>query len=394
MFSNDDNDNRNLKILSLSFFIYFIGWGIVLPYMPIYFNNIVKNYSLVGIVFGIPFLFQTLTSIPIGDLVDKIGKKAILVVSWLQYIFLGALYANVSNIIILIVTRIYNSLSATGLWVSGISTTRQLSKDGHEAKSMGIFNTGWLSGRVLGAIIASVLVLYISLNYLFYFLSIFGFLAAIVALKELSETGKHREKLKQGVKDVVYKDHIFAKEIKDFLSEPKQAKIAISYLLQGFIFTIMIMILSLFLDSLKGELWQIGLIYAVLYFPFIFQFELGELGDRMGRKRIILLGSVLASISFSILFFIESLGLIFIFALIVGLGIALITPCIEAYITDVSHGHEGETTGIFRTVRSLGAGIGPIIAGFISELYSLNLVFLFAGLLILLIPITIFWYDG
>ena len=122
----------------------------------------------------------------------------------------------------------------------------------------------------------------------------------------------------------------------------------------------------------------------------------GSIGDRYGRKRLLIIGLVLfglgsvgAALSVSVFMLILFRGLL-------GLAGALIMPSTLSILTDVFRdpGERAQSIAIWSSIFSIGAGIGPIIGGVLIQRYNwssvfyLNLPIVLIGILggLLLVP--------
>ncbi|MCL5730394.1 MAG: MFS transporter [Candidatus Pacearchaeota archaeon] len=128
-------------------------------------------------------------------------------------------------------------------------------------------------------------------------------------------------------------------------------------------------------------------IYNVVYSAFPVPF--GKLSDRIGRKRVLLIGYCL--------FFLISLGLIFtsniiylgvIFALY-GLVYAITDSNQRAFISDMSGSAKGTAFGIYYFATGITAIIGGLIAGYLwnidySIMFTFTAVIALASIILLL----------
>ncbi len=74
--------NRNLKIISISLFIWGIGEGMFIYFQPIYLKQLGASPLLIGTVFGGMGIAMAVTQIPAGYLGDKFGRLPLMWASW------------------------------------------------------------------------------------------------------------------------------------------------------------------------------------------------------------------------------------------------------------------------------------------------------------------------
>jgi len=108
----------------------------------------------------------------------------------------------------------------------------------------------------------------------------------------------------------------------------------------------------------------------------------GKLSDKRGRKPLItagLLGYTIVSIAFVYFSSVEALITIRFFQ---GIASAMIMPATQAYVGDITpKGKEGLYMGAFNMSMFLSLSLGPLMGGFISEYFSLQVTFFFMGVL-------------
>lgn len=367
-----------LKHLSFAFFIYFLAWGMIKPYISIYFYRILGTYSMTGIIVGFSFLLRVIVSPPLGDLLDKIGRKKMTIFSLANYVVVGPLYWVANSFYHLVVARIYNAFTAPGAWGGAKSMVRDISKEGKESEGMGYFYFVVNNSKVLGPLMGAVFVIYLNIRNLFLLLPLTGLMAALFVKYKVPETVRG-EKVRDGIKDVVTKDGVFLKEFGDYFSERENLKISFYHFTTKFIFGVLGMVLALFVKRIGAKIWQVGVIYSVFYLPFLTRLEFGHLADEKGGDKIIIGGSLISSAFLFVLFFVQSLVITFFLTLFISLGLAMLSSAIQGFITRMGKGREGEMTGLYQSIGSLGLGTGPLIAGFLADLYSLSHAFLFCG---------------
>jgi MFS family permease len=102
----------------------------------------------------------------------------------------------------------------------------------------------------------------------------------------------------------------------------------------------------------------------------------GKMLDLYSRDRVIPLLLVTSLISMVILAFSKTLTMFILVAVIWGIGNALLTPAILAYILDRTGSSKGPAIGMYMLLSDLGLGLGPVIMGLIIRLSSYRTMFL------------------
>jgi MFS family permease len=102
----------------------------------------------------------------------------------------------------------------------------------------------------------------------------------------------------------------------------------------------------------------------------------GRILDLYSRDRVIPLLLVSTLISMVILAFSKNLTMFIVVAVIWGIGNALLTPAILAYVLDRVGPSKGPGIGMYMLLSDLGLGLGPVIMGIIIRLSSYSTMFL------------------
>ena len=92
------NPQRNLLILCTASFIVNVGFGVIIPFFPIYADTILFPINIISFIIGVALQIGILTSAfmvarfflapSFGNLSDKAGRKTIILVGMTMYRFL------------------------------------------------------------------------------------------------------------------------------------------------------------------------------------------------------------------------------------------------------------------------------------------------------------------
>lgn len=132
--------------------------------------------------------------------------------------------------------------------------------------------------------------------------------------------------------------------------------------------TIIFPLLPFYSESLGATPFMVGMIVAVYGLcQFIAGPMLGQLSDRVGRKKVLVFSQVGTCIGFIILALSNSLTLVFISRIIDGLTAGNVSVA-QAYISDVTEPKDRtKAFGILGSAFSLGFIIGPALSGFLAH---------------------------
>jgi len=377
--------SREIKILSLCFFVIFLAYNGVQQFLTAYFSDLgmVKTgfWSLILIYSSL--LVANFFS---GFIVAKFGVKKCLVVGSLLYpLFIFVLIFKIVPLIYL--ASVLLGFGASILWTAQATALIRLSNPHDYGKNSGFFSVVLQLGSALGIIIFSFFVVKLSFSFSF---AIFGVCALIgtVILLILKKT----ESKTVGLGDSL-------RSFKKIFKSPT----ALKFFGVWFSFSLVIA-LTTGQFPMEAEkyfgLGSIGLLTPVFYFlPVVFSYFVGKKSDERGRKIFLTASYVFALMGLSlfavqIYFNLDKLFFVLSFFLI-SLGFATYAPLRYALIGDISRGDNLEHLAAF---SSLASNLGYVVV-FLMNLYlpailSYSIPFLIAlASLIIIRPMLKLTYE-
>lgn len=380
---NFDQIPGAIKKMAVITFIYVFGSKLVGFFVPVYINNVANNYGLAGVIvscygFGMIFL-----DIPIGDLLDRVGRKLLVYLGMMLRSISGLIYGLAGGAPLLVVARITDGLGVSFSWDAIWTLTRDRSPEGLESESLAVCQTGNIVAAVVAPITAGYIALHYGLRPLFFVFSIISFSAYIAALKLLEDGHQQKEGMKEGVKDVVKQDKVFKKSLVDLNQLGKEAVVPLVLVfLRTMVVATLWFIVPLFSKSLNADYLLMGSLFAAMYLPGLLRYWQSVLSDWIGDKRVIVYFSLAGAVVALPLVLVQNMLYLFIFVISVSTFIQGVTPSIGALLTKATPKDEmGELTGIYQTFKHLGFLVGPLVAGFVAEIYWVSAPFAVAAAL-------------
>jgi len=161
-------------------------------------------------------------------------------------------------------------------------------------------------------------------------------------------------------------------------------------ILDNTILNVALKTIQLALSATQSELiWAINsyvLVFAALLFTW------GVLGDRYGRKKILIVGLVLFGLASALSAFSTSPEMLIITRGLMGIGAASVLPVTLAIITVVFPPYErGKAIGFWAGAVGASVALGPIVAGLLLERFWWGSVFLINVPVVILGVIGILW---
>jgi len=372
--------SKPVKRMTLITLLYYLGWGITIPFLPLYFKEILGSYSAVGLVTGVLQLFSFLLAFMFGPIIDRVSKRSLIALVLALYLPISPLLLGLRTLTHFLLFRTYHAVIATTYWLSSESYVRGHSNKGKESEAMALFDAGSGLAQVMGALVGAALIVRYGYS-IFYAISLFAGLALIAAF---SLPDHKKEPLMQGF-GYSLKEHIVRKEVKDFLANKEFRNLVIF----SFFFTLgtgfLAMLLPLFLDTIGASLPLIGIITAIFFLPVLFEPYFSTVRN---KKALLTASLALSALLFLALFFTKNVLASFGLSFALGITLAAATPIVSGRLTQLMPKEKiGELSGILYGIRSLAAGLSPIVAGYASDILSLNSTFLGGAAIIAVLAI-------
>jgi MFS family permease len=136
-------------------------------------------------------------------------------------------------------------------------------------------------------------------------------------------------------------------------------------------------IMPIYAESFGATYIQIGLLSSAWSISrFIFSTPAGRLSDNTSKKRVIQGGLLVYAVVSLLYVFAADFNWLLVFRFIHGIGSAMASPIAMAYAAELApRGQEGKYMGTMSLAMFLGMGIGPLIGGTLSDIFSLSAPF-------------------
>lgn len=349
----------------------------ILPFLSLfietfgnYSDSYVQRWS--GFIFGITFLTAFFVSPIWGRIGDKYGYKPILILTGTGIATSILLMSFVSSVHELFILRMFMGLATGFIPTSMALISAQTSKE-IAGKTLGTLQTGTVSGGLLGPLLGGMLADSFGFTYTFFITAGIIYLAVILVVFGIKE--KKVESLDSKEK------HYTRKEVLSYIvHKPMLLKIMfLSLLIQAGNFSIQ-PLLALYVNELTGAAnlaLLAGFAFSATGFGnLLVSRNWGNLGDKIGHDKVMVLLMFLSSLLFIPQALATSLWQLVLFRFLFGMVVGGLIPCMTAYIrTAAPLSMQGEVLGYNVSFRFLGNVIGPAMGGIISSFYGISAVF-------------------
>ncbi|MCL7749532.1 MFS transporter [Halalkalibacter alkaliphilus] len=348
---------KALPVLFAVMFLVMVGFGIIIPVMPFYAEEIGATPTQLGLLMAVYSFMQLLFAPMWGRVSDQIGRKPVIMIGIFGLALSFFLLAVSSTLWMLFAARIIGGFFSAANMPTVMAYVADITSEEDRGKGMGIIGAsiglGFIFGPAIGGVFSQT-----NLSMPFYLagsLSIITFLFVFFVLKE-SLTPEQRNKqlrertpLRAALKGPVSILFILQWFVSLSLAGLEATFAYFAYeranlgaVELGYIFMIM---------GLAGALVQGGLV--------------GRLTKKYGEGSVIQIGIIISAIGFGLILFIDSFLTAAIYLTVFGVGNGLIRPSVSSLLTKASPTGYGRTTGLLSSFDSLGRIIGPPLGGWL-----------------------------
>lgn len=365
-----------LEILALSVatFISMLGVGILVPILPVWAKEMGASAFVLGMIFS-SFSAARAVVVPyVGALCDRYGRKRFLMAGMLGYALVALALVWTHTPLGIILNRTVQGVFAALIMPVSMAMVADLAPGGFEGRSFGSFNTWFLLGFGVGPVIGGLVYdLYgVQANFLLMSGLCFVSLGLIIWLvNEVPADQRVREATG------------WAQQLA-LLRSPGMAAICLCRVGQAFGMGAYIAFLPVLGAGQGCSTAQVGILLTVnsLVMTGLQPFA-GRLADRWPRLGMAVGATLLASLGKGVMPLAGGFPLLLVCNILEGVGSGLALPPLTALVTVRGRQYGagmGLTMGLYTMAMSVGVLFGPILAGWLADLWGMATPFYMAAL--------------
>jgi DHA1 family multidrug resistance protein-like MFS transporter len=356
---------RSLYILIFVLFVVMLGYGIVIPILPFYIENMGAGGTELGLLVASYAVMRLICGPVWGSLSDRIGRKPVLLIGILGYAITMIWFGLATELWMLFAARILSGILSSATAPTTMAYIGDSTPADERGGGMGMLGAaggiGTILGPALGGFMGGT-----SLSVPFFIaagLSVLSLLLALIFLPESLPTESRRKSVeKESLLDL----RLWVQTIRSPLG---------MLFLLTFISTCGLMIYSSVfglyaLERFEYGPQEVGVMMMVLgLVSALTQGMLaGPLTKRWGEKVIIQGGLLASALGFGWLLLANHYVTILLATAFFGLGIALQVPALTSLTSKRAIIPQGIAMGLSNSFISLGRIVGPMFAGAIFDL--------------------------
>lgn len=352
------------------------------------FNMVAKTAILSFIiVFGIT---KAITNYYTGKLVNRIGRRKLLIIGWLFAIPFPFILMYAPNWNWIIAANILLGINQGLAWSTTVIMKIDLVGEKDRGFAMGLNEfSGYLAVGIVALLTGWIASEYGIRPYPFYIgigLTTLGLLGSIFLIKD---TQQHQAK--EAVNSTIPKlKNIFWETS---WKNPNLGSVSVAGIINNMNDGMIWGILPFLLATKGFSIEKIGIIVGI--YPIVWgigQLFTGKMADKYPKKKMLYIGMLLQAIALLFFAFANTMSLFIGLSIILGWGTAMVYPTFLATIANNTHpDNRAQSIGVFRFWRDLGYAIGAIITGIIADAFNLEAPILFIGGLTLVSSVIIYY---
>ncbi|MFD1676380.1 MFS transporter [Alicyclobacillus fodiniaquatilis] len=372
----DDSWRKTLTILLLVTFVSNAGMSMIVPFLSLYVVQMgITNQSQAvlwsGMIFGANHLFISLSSPFWGKLADRLGPKTVMIPSGLA---MGIVYAGMafaaSPIHLLMLRCVFGMVGGFG--AASVALQAIVTPKERAGEALGKLQAAAVAGGLLGPLLGGVVAESIGMQHTFLVTSgsiIVSTLIVLFSVKRPSPVLVPKQSSSSTSFGAVLKNTPLIMAL--YFS---------SFLLSAGIQTIE-PILTLYVENSMGIHRHVetvsGLIFSTSALGTVLAASyLGNLGDRVGAHRVLLICLLLTTLFYIPQAFVTNPYVFSILRFMTGISIGGLIPSINALLRrTTSKENQGMTFGLNQTAMSMGNVVGPLLGAVIDNQFGVQTIF-------------------
>ncbi len=360
-----------------------------MPAIPVFAKSFGVNNAAIGLMVSAFAITRFASGLISGTMVDKFGERKVFSTGVFMVSLFTFLAGVAQNYEQLLFFRAAGGLGSSMFSVAASSVILRSVSDDQRGHAQSVYQGSFIVGGMAGPAIGGLLSV-ISLRAPFFVYSILLFISGLVALFFLKG-----DSIGAKVKN---DSDAPATTIREALAMPAyRIALVLAFIGTWVFFGMRASILPVFvteeLDSTTAVVGYGFAISAIVQGAILL--KAGRFSDAKGRRAASIIGANIVFVGVLLLTFAVNAWMFILSMIILGFGGAFLSTTPASMVGDIIKGKGGKVIAIFQMAGDAGMIFGPIIIGWISDVYSYRtafgasaVIFLFAMVLVYRIPET------
>lgn len=367
---------REAIVLTWVAFIVAVGFGLIIPAIPVFSRSFGVNNTQVGFVISAFGIVRFITGPLSGRLVERFGERLILSIGMFITAISSAVAGLAHSYSELLIYRSAGGLGSTMFTVSASSLLFRTVPHHQHGRAQSIYQGGFLLGGIAGPAFGGAL-LAISYRAPFFAYALSLAVAGLVSAIFLAQSRLGAAASSNDEESTSFRDAI--------TMQPYVTALMCSFGAGWAIFGTRNSITPLFVtEGLHESATWAGLGFAISAIAQASVLMIaGKHADRSGRRSALLIGVLLGIAGLLIIAVAPNVAVFMIGMAVAGFGGAFFGAPSAALVADIVKGKAGKVVAGYQMSSDLGFILGPLVAGFLVDTVSFHAAFIVGAIILL-----------
>ena len=379
------NKITNFYILILSLISFWVTVSTIYMTLPIYFKLVGLSTTEIGVLIALGTLSGAFSTIFLGWLSDRIGRKFLLVLALFSYSVCFLFFYFFQGFGYFVIFRLIEGVGAFSVPALATAIVADIFPTEKRGQAMGVYESVGGIGKTLGPLIAGLVLTMGSFSTYFIFCSLSVFISVFIVLILLKETLPQKKAHLVPAETQCLAEH----DVKSSVTKTWKP-LALFYsavFLRSMGQSAVTPLLSLFFAERLGEISMIemSILFCVPGFMnMVLSHIAGRVSDKTGRKKPFLVAILFFSIAPLLYIPCYSFMQALLIRFIEGATSSFVVPLTSAYLADLltttgQSGWSGTGFGVSQFLSTQTSTFGSVFGGYIIEAFGYNELFLAAS---------------
>ena len=340
-----------------------------MPAIPVFAKTFGVTNAAIGLIVSVFAITRFTSGLVSGALTDRFGEGKVFAAGVFMVAVFTLLAGLAQNYQQLLIFRAAGGLGSSMFSVAAGSVIMRSVDDQHRGQAQSVYQGAFLLGGIAGPAVGGLLSI-ISLRAPFFVYSILLFVSGIVALAFLKSDSAvhHVNKSKENESTNI---------AQAFAMKPYRIALILAFISTWVFFGLRSSILPIFvieeLDSTTAVVGYGLALSAVL--QGVFLLRAGRFSDSKGRKAASIIGANAVMLGVLLLTFATNTWIYLLSMAVIGFGGAFLATVPASIVGDIIKGKGGKVIAVFQMAGDAGMIVGPVVVGWLSDLYSYRVAF-------------------
>jgi MFS family permease len=365
---------REVHVLAVIAFVVALGFGIVAPAIPLFARSFGVGTTAVGLAISAFAFFRFVSAFGGGSLVERFGERTVLSAGLTIVAVATGAAGLAGNFPLFLGLRAAGGIGSAMFTVAALSLLLRVAPPSHRGRAAATWQGGFILGGIAGPA-AGGLLAELSPRLPFFLYAGFLLVAGTVAMVLLRPSATHESDAAPSVGQGLDADPV---RLGAALRQRAYVAALVANLGVGWmLFGVRNSLVPLYVTEELGRTvaWAGAGLLAGSLAQAVGLLRSGRLADTWGRRPTLVLGAALATASTAVLVLPPALWIFLVAMAAFGLAASFLASVPAALVADVSPARGGRVVAVFQMSADLGAIVGPLVAGWLTDVASYQAAF-------------------